>query len=273
MFKIGDFSRLNRVSVKTLRHYDKLGLLVPLHVDDQTGYRYYSASQIPRLNRILAFKETGFSLQEIRLALQNEMSNSGMIDTLTHKKDEILAAIRMEQAKLMRLEACIKILEQEDYQMDYDIVIKHTTPFKAASIRDRIPTYSAQGDLWNELARYLNEHHVKIIAPCYAIYHDHGFKEKDIDVELVETVAEFGPSSDRVKFKMLDEVQEMACAVHKGPYEELHLAYNAISVWLEENQYQITGPVRECYLKGNWDEPSPTQWITEIQFPVSRKVS
>jgi len=59
--------------------------------------------------------------------------------------------------------------------------------------------------------------------------------------------------------------------VHQGPYETLHLAYNAISVWLEENQYQITGPVRECYLKGAWDELDPKGWITEIQFPVRKK--
>lgn len=271
MFKIGDFSRLNRVSVKTLRHYDKLGLLVPLHVDGQSGYRYYSASQIPLLNRILALKEIGFSLEEIGLALKRQMTGAEMTGILHAKKDEIMATIRTEQTKLMRLEAFIKILKQEDCQMNYDIVVKETTPIKIASIRDRIPTYNAQGNLWNELALYLNEHHIKIIAPCYAIYHDHGFKEKDIDTEVAETVAEFGTGSERVKFRMLEGVKEIACATHKGPYGELHLAYNAISMWLEENQYQITGPVRECYLKGNWDEPDPKQWITEIQFPVGRK--
>lgn len=271
MFKIGDFSRLTRVSVKTLRHYDKLGLLVPLQVDEQTGYRYYSAGQIPRLNRILALKEIGFSLEEIKQALQNELTGVAMTGTLKAKKAEITAAIRMEQAKLMRLEACIKILEQEDFEMNYDIVIKEIAPSQIASIRDRIPTYSSQGELWNELAAYLNEHHIKMVAPCYAIYHDHGFKEKDIDTEVVETVAESGPDSERVKFRTLEGVKEMACTIHKGPYESLHLAYNAISVWLEENQYQINGPVRESYLKGNWDEPDPSQWITEIQFPVIRK--
>lgn len=271
MFKIGDFSRLNRVSIKTLRHYDTLGLLVPFEVDGQSGYRYYSASQIPRLNRILALKEIGFTLHEISLALKNEMTKAEMIDALKMKKDDITASIHMEQTKLMRLEAYVKILEQEACYMNYDIVIKETAPSKIASIRDRISTYNAQGDLWNELAQYLDEHHVKIIAPCYAIYHDHGFKEKDIDTEVVETVAEFGPGSDRIKFRILEGVKEMACVIHKGPYESLHLAYNAVSVWLEKNKYQITGPVRECYLKGNWDEPDPNQWITELQFPVDRK--
>lgn len=271
MFKIGDFSRLTRVSVKTLRHYDKLGLLVPLQVDGQTGYRYYSAGQIPRLNRILALKEIGFSLPEIKRALRNEMSGAEMTGTLKAKKHEIMAAIRMEQAKLMRLEAWIKILKQEDFLMNYDIVIKEIAPSQIASIRDRIPAYNAQGALWNELAAYLNEHQIKMIAPCYAIYHDSGFKEKDIDTEVVETVAESGPDSERVRFRTLEGVKEMACVIHKGPYESLHLAYNAVSVWLEENQYQISGPVRESYLKGHWDEPDPNQWITEIQFPVAPK--
>lgn len=271
MFKIGDFSRLTRVSVKALRHYDKLGLLVPLQVDRQTGYRFYTAGQIPRLNRILALKDVGFSLEEIRRFLKNERTGAEMTRALQAKKHEIMAAIRMEQTKLMRLESCIKIMDQEDYLMNYDIVIKEIAPSKIASIRDRIPAYNAQGALWNELDAYLNEHHIKMIAPCYAIYHDHGYKEKDIDTEVVETVAEFGPDSERVKFRILEGVKEMACVIHKGPYETLHLAYNAVSVWLEENQYQIYGPVRESYLKGHWDEPDPNQWITEIQFPVTRK--
>jgi DNA-binding transcriptional MerR regulator len=65
VIKIGDFARLIQVSVVTLRHYDEIGLFKPAVVDRQNGYRYYSVAQLPRLYRILALKDLGFSLEQI----------------------------------------------------------------------------------------------------------------------------------------------------------------------------------------------------------------
>jgi DNA-binding transcriptional MerR regulator len=76
MLKIGDFSSLARVSIKTLRYYDERELLSPTHVDPETGYRYYSASQLPRLHRILALRDLGFSLEQIATCLQEQVTAS-----------------------------------------------------------------------------------------------------------------------------------------------------------------------------------------------------
>jgi DNA-binding transcriptional MerR regulator len=76
MFKIGEFSRLSRVSVRMLRHYDQLGLLTPSQTDPFTGYRYYSAQQLPRLNRIIALRDLGFSLEQIAGMLDEELSTT-----------------------------------------------------------------------------------------------------------------------------------------------------------------------------------------------------
>ena len=71
MISIGDFARLGRVSVRMLRHYDEIGLLPPARVDQFTGYRYYRAAQLSQLNRIVALKDLGFTLQQVQSVLKD----------------------------------------------------------------------------------------------------------------------------------------------------------------------------------------------------------
>lgn len=93
-------------------------------------------------------------------------------------------------------------------------------------------------------------------------------KENLVDAEEVEPIEGDLPDTERIKIRMLDGVKEMACVIHKGPYSMLHLAYNALSKWIEENKYEIIGPNRELYLKGEWLTSDPNEYITELQFPV-----
>lgn len=270
MFKIGDFARLNRVTVKTLRHYESLGLLQPERIDNFTGYRYYSASQMPRLNRILSLKDIGFSLEEIALIIARNMSSEQIQTLLELKHSEILEKVRNEQARLFRIETFIKMCKQEAYDMKYDIILKNIEPIRVASLRDIIPTYSEQGHIWKELGEHIAKHGAKIVSPCMVIYHDTGYKEESVDAEVVEPIEGDLPGTERIKVKLLEGVEEMACVVHKGPYQTLHMAYNAISKWIEENRYEIIGPQRELYLKGEWITSDTNEYITEIQFPVQK---
>ena len=270
MFKIGDFARLNKVTIKTLRHYDSLGLLQPEKIDSFTKYRYYSASQMPRLNRILALKDIGFSLEEIALILNKNMDLKQIRILLELKHSEIADKIRNEQARLSRIETFIKICKQEEYIMEYDIVLKEIEPVRVATLRDIIPTYSDQGHLWEELGSHIEKYGVKILPPCMVIYHDTGYKEECVDAEVVEPIDGDIPDTERIKVKELESVKEMACVVHKGQYQTLHMAYNAISKWIEENKYEIIGSQRELYLKGEWITLDPNEYITEIQFPVQK---
>src|SRR5260370_37426600 len=89
VFKIGEFSRLSLVSVKALRYYDELGLLKPARIDESTGYRYYSASQLTRLNRILAMKDMAVSLEQIALLLDKELSPDQIRGRLVLKQVEL----------------------------------------------------------------------------------------------------------------------------------------------------------------------------------------
>lgn len=271
MFKIGDFARLNRVSVKTLRHYDSLGLLQPEKIDNFTGYRYYSASQMPKLNKILALKDVCFSLEEIAVILNNNMSTEQIHTLLEIKHTEIAERLKAEQERLFRVHNLIKAYKQEEFLMNYDIVIKPIEPILVASVRDYIPSYSEQGHLWNELVEYIQRHGAKMVPPCMVIYHDtEGNRDSNIDVEVIEPILGEIPESSRIKCRVLEGVQDMATLVHKGPYQNLHLAYTAICKWIEDNGYQITQSPRELYLKGEWVTNDPNEFITELQFPVSK---
>lgn len=272
MFKIGDFARLNRVTVKTLRHYDSLGLLRPEKIDSFTGYRYYSASQMPRVNRILVLKDVGFSLEEIALILNKDMNSEQVQMLLELKHAEIAEKISAEQERLSRVENLMKICKQEAFSMNYDIVLKNIEPIRVAALRDTIPSYSEQGHLWKELAEHIDNHNAKIVPPCMVIYHEAGYKEEAVDAEVIEPIVGELPETDRIKVKLLDGVKEMAAVVHKGPFQTLNMAYSAISKWIEDNGYEIVGSVRELYLKGDWLTDDPNEYITEIQFPV-RKIN
>jgi effector-binding domain-containing protein len=270
MFKIGDFSKLARVSIKMLRHYDEIGLIKPFQVDEITGYRYYSASQLPKLNRILALKEIGFSLHEIILINEKDLDVEDMVAVLLEKKEEIQKTIEIELSKVSRIQAYLKIIKQEEEKMKYEIVIKKIPKLRVISLRDIIENYEEEGKLWMELGEYVKNDNIKCSFPSYAIYHDKGYKETDVDIEVMHTVNNFGQDTDRIKYKYLDSVENMACVVHKGPFQTMNLAYNAVTEWIEENQYEMTAPLRAIYLKGIWNEENPEEWLTEIQVPINR---
>src|SRR5512134_2804859 len=108
MIKIGDFARLSQVSVVTLRYYDEMDLLKPVKVDAFTGYRFYSADQLPRLNRILALKDFGFSLEQIKLMLADELTLEQLRGMLTLQRKEVEKRLVDEQARLSRIEARLR---------------------------------------------------------------------------------------------------------------------------------------------------------------------
>lgn len=273
MFKIGDFSTLNRITVKTLRHYDELGLLKPAYIDAATGYRYYSADQLPRLNKILMFKSIGFSLQEILDILEHKLTVDDMITQLEHKQAEILTAVKAQQAQISQIQAFIKMINQEVNYMNYDVLIKTIPEMAVASMRATLDSYPEQQTLWYELETYLDKEKINRTSPeyCFTQYHNHEYREKDIDLEICEAVTELKPNTEKVTFKKLPAIHNMASVIHKGPYETIHLAYAALTKWIETNNYTICGPGRDLYLKGPWNETNPEEWITEIHIPVDLK--
>ena len=271
MIRIGDFSKLSRISVKTLRYYDEMGLLKPIQVDGATGYRFYEYSQIAVLHRILALKDLGFSLEEIRSLLENGLSAEQMRGMLTLRKAETRQRVREETERLERIEARLKQIEQEDVMSKYDVVIKSVDAIKVASLRDVVPTPPQQGVLWRELDGYLAMNRVRPIGVCFTLYHDEEYKERDWDLEVCEPIADGLKESRHVKVRPLPAISQMACVIHNGPFVTINEAYQAIGKWLDTNGYRIVGPCREVYLKspGNGSQTDPGT-VTEIQYPVEK---
>lgn len=272
MIRIGDFSKLSRVSIKTLRYYDEVGLFKPNEVDRFSGYRYYSVSQLSRLNRILALRDLGLSLEQIAQVLDEGVTPEQLRGMLRLKRAELQQHIADEQARLARVEARLNAIELEDTMPDYDVVMKQVEPQLVAGVRDTLASYPEVGRLFPEVYGYLAHHDVDGVDLIgAAIWHDEDSKTGDIDGEAVVYLKQAVPEGDRVKVYELPGAT-MASVIHKGAYNRFSQAYEGILQWIEANGYKVVGPNREVYL--HCPEPvrqDDESYVTEIQFPVEKR--
>lgn len=262
MFKIGDFSRLTQVTVKTLRHYDRLGLLAPEATDPETGYRYYSGAQIPRLNRILALKDLGFSLDQIGQLLDADLSPVQLRGMLLVKREEVRGAITDQEARLERIEERLRSLGA---QPQYSVTLKAIPALHVATIRTTLPHYGAIGALFGELSDYQRRHRAGD-ATFMAIWHDSEYREVDMDAEAALVGPETLPADGRIVPRDLPAVPEMACTTHRGPLTTVGAAHMALLGWIEERGYRIAGPTRT--IPHRFVGPESDGTVMEIQYPV-----
>lgn len=271
VIRIGSFARIAQVSTRTLRLYDQLGLLKPTLVDPSTDYRYYSIEQLPRLNRILALKDLGFSLDQIGAVLSSELSAEQLRGMLTLKRAEIEQRVAREQAQLARIEARLRQIEQE-HTLAYEVVVKQIAAQWVATMHDVVPNYITSEPifigLFGELDHYLARQGVRPHGPRMALFEDLGSRDHGIHVRAGVLLAGPAPSDHRVEVLRLPAVPRMACVVHHGPYDETLIQANtAILKWIDANGYHIAGPSREIYLEYQVGG-DPSRFVTEIQFPI-----
>ena len=283
MLKIGDFSQLGQVSVRTLHHYDERGLLKPARIDDWTGYRFYSVEQLPRLNRILALKDLGFSLDQIGRLVEDDVPAEQLRGMLALKQAEIERQLTEGRTRLLRVEARLRQIEQEGEPSPYEVVLKKTAPQTIASTRTTVPTLedmpTLRCDLYDELYESLERRRVEPGTPELALYHAVEYLERDIDMEAAVAVAGApeGPEDgahDRLAFRELPAVREMASVVHEGSAWEIPQAIIALFGWIGANGYATAGPYRELHLYGREndlfraDSSNVDSLLLEIQVPV-----
>ena len=283
MLKIGDFSQLGQVSVRTLHHYDERGLLKPARIDDWTGYRFYSVEQLPRLNRILALKDLGFSLEQIGRLVDDDVPAEQLRGMLALKQAEIERQLTAGRTRLLRVEARLRQIEQEGEPSPYEIVLKKTSPQTIASTRTTVPTVedmpALRCDLYDELYEALERRGVEPGTPEFALYHTVEYLERDIDMEAAVAVnGPIGPrpegGGDRPAFRELPAVPEMASVVHEGSAWEIPRAITALFGWIGANGYATAGPYRELHLYGREndlfraDSANVDSLLVEIQVPV-----
>lgn len=278
MFRIGDFSRLGRITVRALRYYDEIGLLKPVKLDRFTGYRYYSIDQLPRLHRIVLLKSLGLSLDDIRELLDNDPPVGHIRQLLRVKQSEIERRLDEDSGRLRQVEAWLgKINREEKMPTDIDVQKKEIPELKVISKRE-IGTYEVTIDkladeLMNEINRSENQGRVVITAPVMMLCHETEYKEEDADIEIVVPITGVVKVEDpAIEVKTLPKCRVLS-VVHKGAYNsyyDIAYVYAAIYKYAEENNLELISPDRELYLN-NREEVPEDELLTEFQYPFEAK--
>lgn len=274
MFRIGEFSQIARVSGRLLRYYDSIGLLRPQRIDPETGYRYYSAGQLERLNRILALKELGLSLDQVARMLDDKISAAEIRGMLALKKAELERSLAEEAARLRHIESRLTQIEQQGSLGDYDVVVKSGVATPVLSTRAVYPTFDEVIAALREISHAVRtqvaaaaRENMVVIAHC-------DFDDENLDLEIGVTLNRAVnkpvrlPSGAQLALTELPASDMLATLVRTGPLYQSHLAFGKLGVWMEANDYEIAGPCREIFL----DMPFQIQGdpAVEIQFPVTK---
>lgn len=265
LYRIGLFAQINHITVKTLRFYEEQGILLPAKTDEETGYRYYTMGQMDTLHRILALKEAGFTIEDIK-RLETAEDKEAL---LRRKKNEILAKIAQLTLQLSKMEG---YMSEGVASISFPVMIKRLPPVKCAIMESTINSYDELFTLMPQMGEYMYECGCECAVPeyCFTAYLDDGFKEDNIRIQTCQAISAHKKDSDKLMFKVLPET-DAACVFHRGSYSSLPETYAAVLRYVETNNYEICGNIRENYIDGIWNKDSEEEWLTEIQVPVKAK--
>ncbi|MEE1783926.1 MerR family transcriptional regulator [Streptomyces sp. SP17BM10] len=275
MLNIGDFARHGRVSVRMLRHYDAIGLLHPARVDPVSGYRFYEAAQLARLNRVIALKELGFTLQQVRAVLDEEVDAAELRGMLRLRRAELAEAIAADTRRLARVGARLRTIESEGTMSTHDVVVKPVPSVRAAELSAVAASYQPEdigpviGPLFEELCRRLAAAGVAETGPAVARYEE---APEGGGAVLVRAAVPVGPGvqAQEHDFDVVDlpALAHAATVVHRGSMDDAMGAFQELAHFIEANGYRSTGYARELYLECPDDR---AHWVTELQEPVEPK--
>jgi DNA-binding transcriptional MerR regulator len=267
MFPIGEFSRFTRVSVKMLRHYHDIGLLPAARVDPVTGYRYYTAAQLPRLNRILSLRALGFRLHDIAAMLAARPDTDADPTTAYARREtELRDLLARTRAQIRDLRARRRVLATGAAT---DVVMRPIGPelVATAAAGDDIPA------AFCHVERHVARHGARAARPPLMLFHT--TRDPLVAVPLSWPV----PAAARIEVRRLPAVSTMACTVHHGRYGQLAGHLDRMLGWLMDTGHRRAGPVREVYLRFS-AEPEldlppayltndADELVTELQVPAA----
>lgn len=269
MLRIGEFVELSSISINMLRHYDKIGLLVPQYVDESSGYRYYDKEQLVQANQIIALKNMGFGLDEIKKIMkQTEVDiNSFLAEKLESKYKELdRTRKQIEQIK--------SVLNSEETVEDYalKIVRKRMHSMWVASLSGQIDTYPQEGIMWGELQVACEKNHITVQpeAMAMAIY-------RGIDEQTGKLKLEVQLSIDK-KYSVIKPLRivkkeecDVVSVVFRGTYSQIYAINTVVAQWLENNKLEINGEAFTIYHKSPGNCVDESAFVTELCFPVQER--
>jgi DNA-binding transcriptional MerR regulator len=261
---IGDFSRATHLSVKTLRHYHRTGVLEPAEIDPDTGYRRYATAQIPTAQVIRRFRDLDMPLDEIRAVLA--------APDLRTRNNLIAAHLERLEGSLARTQTAVASLRNLLEHPRPSAPVEHRSVQAALSaaicevidVRDALSWY--QGAL-GELRATLAAQHLPILGPSGGIFSNdlfsHGRGQATIFRPCGGSVRPIGRVTTLVV-----SAAELAITVHTGSHTDIDRAYGSLATYVAQHALAVDGPIREYYLVGQDDTPDQTAWRTEIGWPI-----
>jgi DNA-binding transcriptional MerR regulator len=276
MFTIGDFAGLGRVSVRMLRHYDAIGLLRPARVDPASGYRFYTADQLPLLNRVIALKDLGFTLQQVQTMIDEKVDVTELRGMLRLRRAQLAETLAADSARMARVEARLRMIESEGHMDTGDVVLKSIPSVRVAELSAVASSYEgddiapALSPLYPQIMERLESSGLTMCGSPIAYY----LPAPEAGGESITVHAAFPvsgePSADH-GFDVVDlpPIERAATLLHHGPMADADATVQVLARWIDDNGYRTVGPgyAREVYL----DCPPGGQekWITEMQLPVT----
>jgi DNA-binding transcriptional MerR regulator len=260
---ISDFARLGQVSVRMLRHYDALGLLVPDDVDPASAYRSYSPEQLHRLNRLVALKDLGFTLDQVRSLLAEPVEADELRGMLRLRRAELEEEARAVGTRLAAVESRLRMIEKEN-TMSPDYVIKTLPALRLVGRRAVIDPDTIGmhvGPMFDEVSATLRHVDGALATPVAT------YAEADEGMEVTVGYAWGGAVPQGTEAIDLPEATAV-CGVHLGEMARISESWQALHRWVSDNGYRYDGPCRELYVRAKSEDQA--DWVTELQQPVTR---
>ena len=285
MFRISVFSRFTRVSVKALRHYDQLGLLKPAFVDPETGYRHYAARQVAQLQRVLALKELGFSLEHIRDCLGGGAGGRALTRVLEVRRAELESQLELDRRRLVGVNARLREIEGGEWKGRPEVVVSELPAIRVAARRAKVASLD-EGieELFEALERDVAAAGIRSSGPPLVIYHNRDHREAGAIVEVAVPVLPDAQQAGRSRIHTLPRVPQAACMTYAGSYDQWTRVTSGLLRWLEARRLEPAGPAREAFLQfgvrardalrvpPDYLVDRPEEYLTELQVPVRRLV-
>jgi DNA-binding transcriptional MerR regulator len=267
MVSIGEFARLGQVTVRMLRHYDQVGLLVPDRVNP-SGYRSYAADQLARLHRIVALKDLGFTLDQVHRMLDDDLAAEELRGMLRLRRAELIHEHAQAQARLAGVEHRLRLIEREKLMSQIEYVVKS---LPARRIAAREASAASQPEIAAVVEPLFGEvaDAVSATGGCpetgVAIYDS----DREGGVRIMLGYDYAGVPASGFEVRTLPAVERAVCAVHLGAMETVGASWQALFSWVEARGWTPSGPCREVYLQAAPDHDQ-SGWVTELQQPVTR---
>lgn len=260
MFRIGEFSILSKTTIKTIRYYERVGLIKPSFVDKETKYRYYDASKLDDISKIISLRELGLSIKDIKLVNKGEDFNL----VLSKRKKEIEDAIINYNHQLQKINVIM-----ESNKMNQEVIIKNVDECTVYYCEGVINDYSEINDFVLSVGKEVAASNPKLLCDdyCFISYLDGKPTDKNIKIRYTEKVKEKGKETERIKFKVLPAVKVVSI-MHKGSYSVFPNIYSFLFKYMEEHNLKMKELPRECYIDGCWNKEKEEDYLSEIQIPI-----